>query len=132
MARRSYLGQGIKHPHVVDNFGRVTLVSDRDLIMQSLDIIFNTPVGSEFFREHEGSEIRELMFEQNDIVLCGLMDFYVMDAILKWERRIKVLDLKYDFPRDVPNLIKTTINFRYKQNSELDSFIFPFYRELKN
>lgn len=131
-AKRSYLGQGIKYPHEVDVFGRIALISDKALVKQSLYVIFNTPIRSEFFREHEGWEGRELMFEQNSIVLCGLLDFYVVDAIAKWERRIKILDVKYTLPSDKPELIKITVNYRIRQSSEVDSFIFPFYRELKN
>lgn len=129
---RAYLGQGIKFPYEVTQFGRIALSNDSALVKQSLEILFNEQVGTEFFREHYGSQIHLLMFEQNDIKLRSLLDYYILDAISKWERRIYVLDIKYSQPDDTPELINCTLIFAIKQSSEIDSFIFPFYKELKN
>ena len=132
MAGKVYLGQGTKHPHEINVFGRISLESGTDLIKQSLDVLFNMPVGTEFFREHVGSQIREAMFEPNDAVTKSLLDYYIADGIQRWERRILLVDIEYDFPENEPSLIRVAIFFQVKQASEIDSYIFPFYRQLKN
>lgn len=132
MAARSYLGQGLKFPFEVDTFGRVALQNDKELVKQSLEILFNEPVGTELMREHYGSQVREVIFEPNDVIAAGLLDYFIVDAIQKWERRIQIIDITYDQPPQSPALINCSIKYLIKQSSEIDSFIFPFYRELKN
>lgn len=132
MAFRAYLGQGIKYPFEVDTFGKITVQSDADLIKQSLRILFDEPVGTELFREHYGSQIRLCMFEPMDAILTSLLDYYIFDAISKWERRISLYDIKYRSVDEKSNVIMCTVYYQIKKASEIDSFIFPFYRELKN
>lgn len=132
MPVRTFLGQGIKWPLQVDSFGRITLENDRELVNQSLLILFTETEGSEFYREQYGSKIRQIMFEPNDDIAKGLLDYFIVDAIQKWERRIKIADIIYSQPPDQPSTINCRIFYIIKQSSEIDSFIFPFYRELKN
>lgn len=132
MASRPYLGQGTKHPHSIDQFGKIELQSDSALIKQSLEILFAEPIGSEFYREHYGSNIKQAMFEPNDSILSSLLDYYILDAIQKWERRIQVSDIKYQRDAGQTKFINVMIVYRIKQSSEIDSFIFPYYTELKN
>jgi phage baseplate assembly protein W len=132
MATNDFLGQGIKWPLQVDSFGRIALQSGPDLIKQSLKILFQESVSSELFREHYGSRMMRGMFEPNDAIIKSLLDFYIVDAIERWERRIEIVDIKYDQPPDQPALINCTVFYTIKQSSEIDSFIYPYYRELKN
>lgn len=132
MSDKPYLGQGIKYPHVINIFGRIDYESDVALIKQSLAILFETPLGTEFYREHYGSDIRLAMFEQNDSITKSLLDYYLVDAIARWERRINVIDVEYETIGSQPDLINCRIVFQVRQSSEIDSFIYPFYRELKN
>lgn len=130
MAKRSYLGQAIQYPHKVTVGGSIALISDKDLIRQSLTVIFNTPLGTEFFREHLGSNHRILMFEPNNTILRALMDYYVVDAIARGEQRIRVMDIKYNQDPKTPKMLSVKIYYQIKQSSEIDSYIFPFYRTL--
>jgi phage baseplate assembly protein W len=127
-----FLGQGLKWPLQVDSFGRIALQSGPDLIKQSLQILFLEPIGTELMREHYGSRVRQAMFEPNDDIIKSLLDFFIVDAIESWEKRINLIDIAYDLPADRPELVKCVITYQIKQSSEIDSFIFPFYRELKN
>lgn len=132
MAVRKYLGQGIKFPHSIDQFGKIEYQNDSELVKQSLRVLFAEPIGTELMREHYGSQIRKGLFQQNDIIVRNLLDYFITDAIQKWERRIMLADIKYKQPNDQPDVIMCTIFFLIKQSSEIDSFIFPFYKELKN
>lgn len=129
---RPYLGVGQKFPPEINSSGRITLVDDVALIKQSLQILFAEPIGTEFFREHYGSQIRECQFEPNDVVLQSLLDYYIISAIAEWERRIQVSDIQYARSASKASLVMVTIYFRVKGQTEIDSFIFPYYRELIN
>ena len=129
---RPYLGTGVKHPHKIDQFGKVELANDNELVKQSIAVILNTPLGTEFGREHFGSNIREVIFEPVTQIAITLLDFFIADAIAKWEKRVTLVDIKYDIPTNNPKVINCTIIYRLKQASDVDSFVFPFYRELNN
>lgn len=128
---RAYLGQGIKYPHQVNTFGRIDLAADVDLINQSLRILFETPEGTEFFREEIGWQGRQLLFEANTPVLRSLLDYFINDVIQRWERRIQVVDVQYTNPSPTSDpgvLLYAIVYYKVKQANEIQSFIFPFYK----
>lgn len=129
---RVYLGQGIKYPHEVTSFGRIALTNDKDLIDQSLRILLETPEGTEFFREEMGWQGRQLLFEANTPVLRSLLDYFIVDVIQKWERRITVVDVTYISADrqaiDQGVLLYAVIYYRVKQSNEIESYIFPLYK----
>lgn len=128
---RAYLGQGINHPPVVTELGRIALVNDLELINQSILRILNTPLGSVFRNREYGSKLNELIFEPNDNILIALLDFFVFDSIEKWEKRITPKSIEFNTPDNKPELIEIQIYYEVLGSSEVDSFIYPFYRELK-
>lgn len=132
MPVRKYLGQGEKFPPEITAQGRTALVNDIYLIKQSLFILFSEPIGTELFREHYGNQIRRALFHPNSSVVKSLLDYYIAEVINKWERRILLTDIVYDQPPDKPELIQSTVFFNVKQSSQSDSFIYPFYKSLKN
>lgn len=132
MAVRKYLGQGEKFPPEVDRFGKITLINDLELVKQSVFKLFDEPIGTELYREHYGHQIRRVLFEPNDSICKSLLDFYIVDVINKWEQRIQLIDIVYTQPADNSAVINATIFFIVKQSSEINSFIYPFYRTLKN
>jgi uncharacterized protein len=132
MPVRKYLGQGEKFPTQITPQGRVALVNDLQLVEQSLRILFEEPIGTELYREHYGSQIRRALFTPNDAIITSLLDYYIADAINKWERRITLVDIKYSQPPDQPERIDATVFFQIRQSSQINSQIFPFYRQLNN
>lgn len=132
MANRKYLGVGIKYPYSIDQFGSIELQSDVALIQQSIIRILDTLVGSQFFNRSFGSYIRSLIFEPNDNVLVSLLDFHVTDAIDKWEKRVETTGVIIESSDTNPSLVNVRVEYRILASNEIDSFIYPFYRELKN
>lgn len=127
-----YLGTGVKYPYEVDKFGKIAYESGTNLVKQSIETLLNTPVGTELGRESFGSEIRIALFEPNDRILYSLLDYFIIDAVQKWEKRVNIIDIVYTTPAEEPERLDVEIYFREKQSNQIDSFIFPFYRELKN
>lgn len=127
----NYFGRGIKHPTEIDEYGRVMLSSDKELIQQSIRTILSTPVGSHFFNREYGSHISRLLFEPNDRILVSLLDYFIYDAIDKWEKRVKFIDVSFEQPPRQPELINCRPIYLIRKSNEIDSFIYPFYRELK-
>lgn len=123
-----YLGKSFKYPLQPTEVGQIEKVSDTESIKQSFFVILSTPVGTYFFLEEFGSNLHKLKFEPNDKILESLLRYNVVDAISRWEKRAKLLDVYFqDVSSSQKNII---ITFQNKQKNEIDSFVYPFYKEL--
>lgn len=134
MARRDarkYLGQGIKHPVVITSKGGVALENDISLVRQSIRRLLNKQKGTRFFNRDLGSWNRLLMFEPNDLIAQSLLQTTITEAIETWEKRVERVNLDFELRVDEPEVIYCRIEYRIKSSNEVDSFIYPFYRELK-
>ncbi len=124
---RIYLGVGLKHPVTLEN-GSVRLETDLALINQSILDILGTPIGSRFMLRDYGSRMRELLFEPNDEVIQDIASVFIFEALQKWEKRIKIIDTKFEVSE---TKLQCNIYYKVLQSNEIESFIFPFYRNLK-
>jgi uncharacterized protein len=126
---RDYLGTGIKYPYEINDFGRIALASQKELVQQSISRILLTPVGSNFMNRDFGSRLRDLVHEPNDGVLFSLLNYFISDAIERWEKRVQYIET--DFEQIEPDKIHCIPRYIIRASNEIDSFIYPFYRELK-
>lgn len=123
-----YLGKSFKYPLQQTEVGQIEKVEGLDSIKQSIFVILSTPVGTYFFLEEFGSNLHKLKFEPNDKILESLLRYHVADAINRWEKRAKLLDVSFqDVGVAQKNII---ITYNNKLRNEIDSFIYPFYKEL--
>lgn len=122
-----YLGKGLAYPTTLVN-GSATLVREADLIKQSISIILKTPKGSRFMLPEFGSRLDELMFEQNDEVLRDLLRFFIYEALTQWETRIRFQSVAFSQDREA---VYCELKYTILKSNEIDSFIYPFYRQLK-
>jgi phage baseplate assembly protein W len=62
--------------------------------------------------------LNDLVFEQNDEVLKGLMRHYVIDAIKRWEKRVVITGVTFDdAPQNIDrNLLSVRISYRVIQS----------------
>lgn len=124
---RAYLGTGIKYPLLLKG-GAIQLQDGDKLIEQSIITILNTPKGSRFFLPEYGSRIKELIFETNDDILEDLLRVFIYEAIRDWEKRAEFVGVSFTRGVDVTNC---TIAYRILPSNEVNSFIYPFYKESK-
>lgn len=120
----TYLGTSIKHPISLFVGGRPQFEIGQGAVEQAILHRLNTPIGSLIFARDYGSNIFKLFFHRNDVVLRALLKEYIREALSN-EERIVFLDC----------LIETqgegcicNIQYRFKERSEVNSLVFPFYR----
>ena len=123
---REYLGKAPVMPFL-QGTGTMTMVNDAQLIQQSIKDILATPVGSRFFLPQFGSRINELLFEPNDELVKGLLHEFIREAFV-WEGRVIFESTTFQSDQET---IQVTISYRIRATNEVDSFVYPFYRDLK-
>lgn len=121
---RVYLGIGLKFPLTILQ-GKALVSNDVALLNQSIKIILDTKIGTRIFLPEFGSRLSELLFEPNDEVLFDLLSLFITEALNKWEKRVKVLAVNFKIDG-----VRTdcTIQFRVLNSNEVESYIYPFYR----
>lgn len=104
--------------------GVPTITSGVDLIKSSIKIILSWPKYTRIFNHIFGSRIFETLEEPNDNVLLGLVEFFIMDAINRWEPRVSLTSI--DVNRTSLTSIKVDIFFRIKALSIEDTLSYTF------
>ena len=97
-------------------------------VEQSIIELLNTPVGSKFFLPEYGSRVSELLFEPNDDVLDSLLDAFIFQAVGKWETRVKMVSTE---SVRLDEYVAVTITYRVMASNEINSFVYPFYSQIK-
>lgn len=129
----TFLGVGFKYPMQTDTIGQVAKVGGRESIRQSIAEILSTPIGERFFNRGYGSNLHLLTFEQNDDILHNLLRTYTQEAIFNNERRVKLTDIEFEDVAEHGNvsLVNVTLKYQILGSNEIDTFIYPFYREIQ-
>jgi len=127
-----FLGQGLKFPfRFSERTGAPEQSSDLDRINESIVQILETRPGERFMRPDFGSRVKDLVFEQNDAILKGLLRSHIVDAIKRWEKRIIITDVSFsDSPEATDrNLLLVRVSYRVIQSQAEGNVVWPFYRE---
>ena len=135
MSGHETLGRGASFPF---RFGGSGGVASSDAgppghakIEESIRHILSTRPGERFFLPEFGSRLHELAFQQNGAVLRALARKYVVDAVKRWEPRVKVVEVGFSEDPAEADRNRFVIRIAYevagsRAQGRLD---FPFRRE---
>jgi phage baseplate assembly protein W len=128
-----FLGKGLKYPFQFQSVSGSTEISaamsrEHEHIRESILQILGTRPGERFMNSEFGSRLNDLVFEQNDEVLKGLIRHYVIDGIKKWEKRVVITSVTFDNSQQNidRNLLLVRISYRIIQSQVKGSLVYPF------
>lgn len=128
-----FLGKGLKYPFQFQSVSGGTEVSavtsrEHEHIKQSILQILGTRPGERLMNPEFGSRLNDLVFEQNDEVLKGLIRHYVIEAINRWEKRVKITGFSFDDSDQSidSNLLRVRIEYRVIQNQVEGNLVYSF------
>lgn len=126
MEVEDFLGSGWKFPVSIKK-GKIVSSGGEDSIRESIIIILTTAKGERVMRPDFGCEINELVFAQNNTSTAALIQFYIKEALLKWEPRIEVFDVSVTPDEDEMNKLVVDIEYIVKTTNTRDNLVYPFY-----
>ena len=124
---RAFLGTGWKFPFAVDEQGNVALVSEDESVEESIWIILSTARGERLMHPEFGCGIHELVFAPNNESTAGLAQFYVQDALSRWEPRILLDDVAVQADPVQPHLLLISVTYRVRTTDSKFNLVYPFY-----
>lgn len=131
-----FLGKGLRFPFAFQRRSGGTQIStatssDHAHIHESIRQILGTRRGERFMRPEFGTRLHELVFEQNERLLYGLIRHEVIEVLDLWEPRVIVTDVAVGADESDGNLVLVNIRYRLISSQVEGNLVYPFYRELE-
>jgi uncharacterized protein len=127
MDRDDLIGQGWPFPIKPDPNGKLGFLAGEDRIKQSIWVILSTAAGERQMLPDFGCGIQDLVFQPNTAALRGVVQQQVRDALVKWEPRINVLDVRVETPPEGRNYLLIRIDYQVLANNSLYNLVYPFF-----
>lgn len=124
---REFLGTGWAFPPRPDATGALRFVSGEELVMEGIEIVLGTSPGERQMRPEFGCAIYELVGEANTVALRGLVRERVREALMLWEPRIDVLDVRVEAPDEQQNRMDIHVDYRIRSNNAFFNLVYPFF-----
>ena len=127
MTQKDVLGRGWPFPFRPAPAGHLALLGGDDKIRQSIWILLSTAAGERLMLPEFGCGIHDLVFQANTAALRGVVQGKVREALVRWEPRIDLLDVRVDSPSDEGNLLLIRVDYRVRFNNSFYNLVYPFY-----
>lgn len=128
MQEPDFLGSGWAFPIAVLD-GTITVAEETTLIQQSIWVILGTAKGERVMRPDFGCGIWDLVFAPNNSATAALAVFYVKEALLQWEPRIEVGEVRSKPDPDREERLDIEIAYWIKASNTPANLVYPFYLE---
>ena len=123
-----FLGVGWRFP-VEQEDGEVALARYEDCVRQAIWIILGTAPGERAMRPDFGCGIHDLVFAVNNAGTAGRVASEVRRALILWEARIDVLDVRVSTKPEEPTTLLIAVEYRVRATNNVFNLVYPFYLE---
>jgi len=122
-----FLGRGVAFPVRPDAGGRLAFVDEDERIRQSVWIVLSTAPGERQMRPEFGCAIHDLVFEANTAQQRSIVAEKVREALVRWEPRIDVIDVRVETPHEQRNYLLIRVDYRVRSNNAFFNLVYPFF-----
>ena|SRR5215207_1539969 len=124
---RDFIGRGWSFPVRPGPTGRLSFSAGEEKIRQSIWLIMSTAPDERQMRPGFGCGIHDLVFEPNTAALRGLVQTRVREALVRWEPRIDVTDVRVESEPEARNYMLIRIDYRVRSNNAFYNLVYPFF-----
>ncbi len=122
-----FLGTGWKFPIRVNGRGGLSYVSGEQSVAEAIWIILSTPPNTRVMVPEFGCGIHDYVFAPNNVNTMATINQEVQKALLRWEPRIDVLDVRTENPPETPNTLLIHVDYRIRANNAFHNLVYPFF-----
>lgn len=122
-----FIGAGWAFPVSTGPTGGIALVRREQEIEQAIRLIIGTAYGERPMRPEFGCAIHDFIFAPVDSTTAGKMAWEVRRSLLRWEPRIKVMEVDVSFDPEDPSTIYIDIRYVIRGTNDPRNLVFPFY-----
>lgn len=125
--QREFLGKGWKFPININSRGGLGYSREGGDIEEAIWIILGTSRGERVMLPEFGCGIHDLVFEPLNPSTLGDIVYHVKEALIRWEARIDVVDIRVEQEIGEPNKLLIWIDYRIRNNNAYYNMVYPFY-----
>jgi phage baseplate assembly protein W len=142
-----FIGTGWRFPIKVNARGRLEWSTGPQRIQDAIWLIVKTAVGERIMRPTFGAGVDDFVFQPNSAVNRAKLAIAIKTALLQWEPRIDIEDVRVESASDVQSRrvdsgdqsvdyiaqdtldsqVLVTIQYRIRMTNELFNVVFPFF-----
>lgn len=127
---KTFLGVGWAHPVQPDSLAAdIASAEYEEDIRQAIRIILETSPGERVMRPDFGSGLRDMLFEPVNVTTFALVKQRVEHALIFWEPRINVRDVKVTTRAAERNCLEINIGYEVRTTNTFYNLVYPFYLE---
>lgn len=124
---RSFLGRGIAFPLRVDGAGGLAMTAYEQNIEECIRIVLGTAPGERLYRAKFGCKVHDLVFEPNNATTRGMASFFARESLIKWEPRIRNIEVEARPDPDSANTILLEISYTVRATNSNFNLVYPFF-----
>ena len=127
MATLDFVGTGWSFPPTFNRQDQmVEMVSGTKDINESLHILLSTTIGERVMQPLYGCNLKQFLFEPTNASIEAQIEKLVEDAILYFEPRIRLEQLRLDTDAEEGRM-EITVEYTIKASNSRSNFVYPFY-----
>jgi phage baseplate assembly protein W len=127
--KRNILGKGWTFPVGPDAGGAVGMSAYEKSVEESIRIILGTTPGERLMRPDFGCRLGEILFAPNSHRTISLAEHYVREALVRWEPRVIVKEVKGEADAEEPARVNISIRYELRSVNTFFNMVYPFYLE---
>jgi uncharacterized protein len=124
---KSILGTGWRFPVRISGRGGFSLVSDEQKVAESIWVVLSTAPGERIMMPEFGCGIHDYVFAPNNASTRGAIAYQAQQALMRWEPRIDVIDVRATADPGQPNLLLVQVDYRIRSNNAFHNLVYPFF-----
>lgn len=124
---RPILGTGWKFPIRINGRGGLSFSREEQDVAEAIWIVLATAPGERIMRPTFGCGIHDYVFAPNNSATRGAIAHQVQQALMRWEPRIDVIDVRTEDDPSQPNLLLIQVDYRVRANNAFHNLVYPFF-----
>ena len=121
------IGRGLPFPMRPGSDGKLHYLGGAEKVKQSIWLILSTAPGERVMLPDYGCGIYDLVFEANTASLRSSVQAHVHEALIRWEPRIDILDVRVEAGLEAGNQLLIRIDYRVRANNSIFNLVYPFF-----
>ena len=127
MVERSILGAGWKFPLRINGRGGFSMSEGEQDVAEAIWIVLSTSRGERIMMPEFGCGIHDYVFAPNNANTRGAVGHQVQKALVRWEPRIDLADVRVEDDPGQPNLLLVHVDYRIRSNNAYHNLVYPFF-----
>lgn len=128
-SEKAFLGIGWAFPMSLNAQGEIASAAYEEDVREAVRLVLGTDYGERVMVPDFGANLHAMLFEPMNTTTLALVQHHVERALIEWEPRIDVLDVRVMIDQGAPTRgrLLIEIDYRVRATNTFYNLVYPFY-----